>query len=297
MNHTTLKQVRYEIYRCFERGGDALFNLADALLSESQAQSLPQLSLSAFFERKWPSIYEALEDGRIRVKQLRRVLVRALLAQRPDSLAVWIAVDATNIERPEAQTSKDRGYIHLPNLPLVDKPLSVGWQYSKVVLLPEVASSWVPPLDIQRISSTQTAIGVAIEQLRQLKPLVGSRRVIVLADRWYATPEMLRACRELGYSVLIRLKSNRKLYRAPVRTHKRGAPPKDGPLLQGTRPETQQEGLDHEAVGLLAYAAVQRGVGVQLARRSPHDRLGPHVGDREVLILFWPAVGPHENVG
>src|SRR5436853_2153133 len=168
MNHTTLKQVRYEIYRCFERGGDALFNLADALLSESQARSLPQLSLSAFFERKWPSIYEALEDGRIRVKQLRRVLVRALLAQRPDSLAVWIAVDATNIERPEAQTSKDRGYIHLPNLPLVDKPLSVGWQYSKVVLLPEVASSWVPPLDIQRIPTKQTPVEVAIEQLRAL---------------------------------------------------------------------------------------------------------------------------------
>jgi len=48
----------------------------------------------------------------------------------------------------------------------------------------------------------------------------------------------LRACQELGYSVLIRLKSNRKLYRAPVRTHKRGAPPKDGPLFQGKRPET-----------------------------------------------------------
>jgi hypothetical protein len=48
----------------------------------------------------------------------------------------------------------------------------------------------------------------------------------------------LRACHELGYSVLIRLKSNRKLYRVPMRIHKRGAPPKDGPLFQGKRPET-----------------------------------------------------------
>jgi len=48
----------------------------------------------------------------------------------------------------------------------------------------------------------------------------------------------LRACHELGYSVLVRLKSNRKLYRVPVRTHKRGARPKDGPLFQGKRPET-----------------------------------------------------------
>jgi DDE superfamily endonuclease len=145
------------------------------------------------------------------------------------------------VERPEAATSKDRGNVHVSNLPLADKPVSIGWSFSVVALLPETASSWTPILEVQRIASTQTAIGVAIEQLRLLKPLVGARRVIVLADRWYGTPEMLRACRELGYSVLIRLKSHRKLYRAPVRTHKRGAPPKDGPLLQGTRPETQQD--------------------------------------------------------
>ena len=55
MNHTTLEQFRQEISACFEQGADALFNLADALLCESQAQSLPEWSLSAFFERKWES--------------------------------------------------------------------------------------------------------------------------------------------------------------------------------------------------------------------------------------------------
>src|SRR5205823_12755140 len=94
-------------------------------------------------------------------------------------------------------------------------------------------------LDQQRVSSEQTAIGAAIEQLQVLRPLVGKRQVIILADRWYSTPEFLRACHELGYSVLIRLKSNRKLYRVPVRIHQRGAPPKDGALFQGKRPETQ----------------------------------------------------------
>jgi hypothetical protein len=52
---------------------------------------------------------------------------------------------------------------------------------------------------------------------------------------------MLRACRALGYRVLIRLKSNRKLYRKPVRLHPKGPFPKDGALLQGTRKETQSE--------------------------------------------------------
>lgn len=241
MNLNTLKEIRQHAYACMERRGDALFNLCDGLLSEPQARSLPELSHSPFFERQWPSVYAALADGMIDIEALRTLCVQSVLADLPAEAPVWIAVDGTAVERLEAQTSEDRGVIHVSNLPLCDKPVSIGWSFSVVGLLPDPPSSWTPPLDIQRISSTQTAIGVAIEQLRRLKPLLGSRRVIVLADRWYATPEMLRACRELGYSVLIRLKSNRKLYRAPVRIHQRGAPPKDGPLLQGTRPETQTE--------------------------------------------------------
>jgi hypothetical protein len=238
VNFNILKQVRQHLYASFERGADALFNLADALLCESQAQSLPELSLSPFFERQWPSVYEALEDGRINVEQVRALWVKTLLAQTAEDEVIWMAVDSSNLARPDAPTSADRTLIHLSNLPLVDKPIGIGWTFSTVVLLPERTSSWTPILDQQRISSEQTAIGVAIAQLRSLKPLFGTRRVILLADRWYATPEFLRACQELGYSVLIRLKSNRKLYRVPVRTHRRGAPPKDGALFQGKRPET-----------------------------------------------------------
>src|SRR5437588_5097360 len=238
MDFNRLKHIRQQVYASFEQGADALFNLGDALLSESQAQSLPELSLSPFFERQWPSVYEALEDGRINVEQIRAIWVSVLLADRAEHEAIWIAVDGSNIARPHARTSADRTIIHVPNLPLVEKPISIGWAFSTVVLLPEQTSSWTPILEQQRISSEQTAIEVAIAQLQALRPLFGNRRVIILADRWYATPEFLRACQELGYSVLIRLKSNRKLYRVPVRRHKLGAPPKDGPLFQGKRPET-----------------------------------------------------------
>jgi hypothetical protein len=71
---------------------------------------------------------------------------------------------------------------------------------------------------------------VAIAQLQALKPLFGKRRVILLADRGYCTPEFLRACRDLGISVIIRMKSDRKLYRPAVRRHKKGPMPKDGPI-------------------------------------------------------------------
>ena len=211
MDSSRLKQIRQQLYDCFERGADALFNLADALLSESQAQSLPELSVSPFFERQWPSVYEALEDGRINVEHLRALWVKALLWERAESEPIWIGVDTSNLSRADAVTSADRTIIHLPNLPLVDKAIGIGWTFSTVVLIPEQASSWTPILEQARVSSEQTAIEVAIAQLRALRPLFGSRRVIILADRWYGTPAFLRACHELGYSVLIRLKSNRKL--------------------------------------------------------------------------------------
>ena len=67
---TSLRQFRQEIYRCMKRGADAMFNVCDALLCESQAQSLPELSLSAIFERKWPSVYAALSDGNIKEERV-----------------------------------------------------------------------------------------------------------------------------------------------------------------------------------------------------------------------------------
>lgn len=241
MNDITLQHIRHEIYTCFERAGDALFNLVDALVSECQAQSLPELSSSPFFERKWSSVYEALEDGRINVEQLRAVLVKALLAASGDNELVRIALDATNMEKPDAKTSEDRGVIHVSNLPLVDKPLSVGWRVTSRVLLPASPSSWAPTLDQRRISTQETPIEVAIAQLQALKPLFGNRKVIVMADRGYCTPTFLRACRELGYRVLVRLKSDRKLYRPGGRIHPRGPMPKDGAQILGKRKETHTE--------------------------------------------------------
>jgi hypothetical protein len=237
LNFNTLNQIRQQIYDSFERGADALFNLCDALLCEEQARSLPELSQSPFFERAWPSLYQALSHGRINEDLLRKIWVKALLSEMPDGVPVWISVDASSIPRPEAETSADRGIIHVSNLPRAKKPISVGWQFSTVMLLPEEPSSWVGILNQQRIATAQTAIEVASAQLRALVPLI-QRPIIVLADRWYATADFLRACQELGCQVLIRLKRNRKLYRPPVRTSAKGRTPLDGPLFQGTRPET-----------------------------------------------------------
>ncbi len=251
MHINTLEHVRQQMYSCFVRSGDALFNLSDALASESQARSLPELSLSVYFERRWPSVYEALQDGRIDVERLRRVFVQALIADEPTDEPIWLGIDSSGMERLEAESSRDRGMIYVPNMPHATKPVSVGWHFSTVMLLPEQPSSWVGILEQRRISSDQTAIEVGIEQLRAVLPLI-RRPVILLADRWYAVASFVRACHELSCQGLIRLKRNRRLYRAapPRKEKQRGAPCKHGPLFQGTRPETygpadaEWEGVD-----------------------------------------------------
>lgn len=240
MNFNIWKQVRHQTAHCFERSPDALLELVDALSSEPQARSLPELSLSPCFRRKWPSVYEALEDGRVNERGWSQVWTQALLAQHQEP--VWVSVDSTSIARPEAETSPDRGMIYLPNLPHANKPVSVGWQFSTVMLLPTQPSSWGAILSQRRISSTQTAVGVAIQQLEALVALLpaGTR---VLADRWYATGPFVSASSRLHLDALVRLKRNRKLYRKapPPLPGKRGAPRKDGDLFQGSKPETWGE--------------------------------------------------------
>jgi hypothetical protein len=80
MNLNTLQTFRYEVYACFGTAKDVLFNTVDALLTEDRARSFPELSLSASFERRWPSLYEGLEDGQINSSRLCEVFTRFLPA-------------------------------------------------------------------------------------------------------------------------------------------------------------------------------------------------------------------------
>ena len=240
MNINILRQYRHEIYDCFLRARDALFNTVDALMTETAAKSFPEVSQSLWFERKWPSLYEAFEDGRIDEESLRAVFVRYL--PQPDAGKwLWIGIDATSIARPEAVTSADRTAQHVHNLPECQKPITFGWQFSTVVALASPASSWTYLLDQQRVTSQTTAIEVAFAQLKRLVPHLPKHAIVVL-DRGYDANWLWCRCSALGIGVLARLKSNRCFYRAaPPPTGKRGAPRKDGDKLQPNAPTTHGE--------------------------------------------------------
>jgi len=230
-NSNTLRQFRHDLYDCFLRAKDALFNTVDALMTETQATSFPEVSQSLWFERKWPSLYEAFEDGRIDEKRLRELFVRYMPQPDPGKW-LWLGIDASSIARPEAVTSADRTAQYVHNLPECPKPITFGWQFSTVVVLADPASSWTYILDQQRVASHTTAIEGAEGQLRRLMPHLPKNAIVVL-DRGYDANWLWCRCSALDVGVLGRLKSNRCLYRpAPAPTGKKGSPRKDGAKLQ-----------------------------------------------------------------
>jgi len=253
MNVNTLNEFRHAIYSCFERAGDALFNTVDALSSETTAHSFPELSQSPFFARKWPSLYEALEDGKISAKRLREVMVEFAPLPAPGS-CVFVGVDTSDLYRKEAETLADRTMVPIPNLPDCDHAVCPGLVISSVVLLPKEPGQGTWVLDTRRVTSQDVATGVAARQLREVVFLLLKKglRPIIIGDRWYACAPFLKGMAEVCASCLLRVKRNRVFYRPapPRQPGQRGASRKDGARFQCCdesthgEPEGTWEGTD-----------------------------------------------------
>jgi DDE superfamily endonuclease len=235
MNLNTLKEFRHATYACFKQAGDALFNSLDALSSETAAHSFPELSLSPLFERKWASLYEAFEDGRIDGERLRQVFLQ-FAPLKSAGQHVFVGVDTSNLYRPEAQTGADRTLVPVANQPPQAHVVSPGWVISSVVLLPEEAGQGTFVLDTRRVPSCGLATQVAASQLQTVVHLLVDRglRPVIIGDRWYACAPFLARMAEVAASCLVRVKCNRVLYRvAPARQPgQRGASRKDGARFQ-----------------------------------------------------------------
>lgn len=244
MNVNTLNEFRHAMYGSFKRAGDALFNLVDALSTETVAQSFPELSESPFFERKWPSLYEALEDGQINAEKLLQVMVE-FAPLPPAGSHVFVGVDTSSLFRKEAKTLADRTMVPIPNLPDCDHAVCPGLVMSSVVLLPSKPGQGTWVLDTRRVSSQDLATGIAARQLREVVFQLEKKglRPIILGDRWYACAPFLKAMVEVQASCLLRVKCNRVFYRRPKAREpgKKGRPCLDGARFQCCDPATHGE--------------------------------------------------------
>src|SRR3954471_16846765 len=129
-----LRAFRRSFYGCFHRRSDALFELADAILSADggAAPSPAHLSLQASHRRGWGSLYAALNRGRIDDEALRKLLARHPLAGTTEGEATVFAVDASVWARCDAETSPQRGYYYHPSRHSAGQPIVAGWAYQFV---------------------------------------------------------------------------------------------------------------------------------------------------------------------
>jgi hypothetical protein len=231
-----LIQFRQAAYECMGNARDALFELSDAVIQMRQVQSFAELSCAPAFRRKWPSVYEALQDGRPK----RNELLRLYLSQLGTQERLVLTGDHTAWSRVWAETLAGRSYQHQPDPIPGHRPVTIGHGYSTLAVVPEMQGSWALPLLHERITS-QKPVEAGAKQLRQVCPLV-LVRPISLWDSEYGCAAFLSTTADVAADKLIRLRTNLCLEGpTKVRTSPRGASPKHGIKFKFKDPTTWWE--------------------------------------------------------
>lgn len=198
-----LIQFRQAAYSQLGNARDALFELCDAVLLTPGARSFAEFSCSWVFRRKWPSVYEALEDGRPN----RWGLLKLYFQHLPQISRPVLAGDHTAWSRPAAWTLRDRTVEHQPSPVPGNRPITIGHGYSSIVWVPETHSSWALPLLHERIRSDEKPIPKASGQLRQVCQYF-SQRPITLWDAEYGCAAFLQQTADVPADKVIRLRTN-----------------------------------------------------------------------------------------
>jgi DDE superfamily endonuclease len=215
---------RAQLYQCFGRRADALFEICEAVLcSAGRVASLVELSLEKAFRRGHGALYDALAGGDIDVGRLAALVTRSW--QIPDEGPVKIAVDVSAWPRPDAVTSD--GLCHCYAACRCDgaRKTIPGWPFSFAAGLEWGATSWTALLDAARVGPDDDATAVAVaqvggvvERLDRAGALRGRPATVVAFDAGYDLTRIsyLAAERGLAVQVLGRVRNDRVYYSAPA---------------------------------------------------------------------------------
>jgi DDE superfamily endonuclease len=215
-----LHTFRRSFYKCFHRRSDALFELADAILTaDGGAPSPAHLSLQASHRRSWGSLYAALDRGRIDDEALRKLLSRHPLAGAEGKIPVY-AVDVSVWDRCDAERSPERGYYYHPSRHSAGQPIVAGWAYQFIAQLNFVRESWTAPVDVRRVRPVQDTNVVAAEQVRSfLRRSVPFRRrdatPLFVFDAGYDPVKVQQGLEGCPCQILVRLRAGRRFYGDP----------------------------------------------------------------------------------
>jgi hypothetical protein len=124
-----LQHFRNEAYQLLRPAKDANFDLMDAVLTTRTVYSFAELSLSTVFRRKYPIIYEAIDDCRPKTNKLMQLYLNQIPRLEPGQRIILVG-DHTPWTRTEAPTLRDRTYEHGAKV-ISCKPITLGHGYSQ----------------------------------------------------------------------------------------------------------------------------------------------------------------------
>lgn len=279
MKRPRLEQFRQAAYEYLGRAKDATFELTDAILLTKNIYCLAELSLSPVFRRKWPSIYEALQDSRPQ----RQKLMQLYIKQIPTEKRPLLAGDHTNWSRPDAVKLKERTYEHSGTSIPGNKPITVGQGYSTIAWIPEQEGSWALPLRHERITSAESPISKAIWQLKQVCKYLRVRPISVWDSEYGCAPFVLKTA-NIPADILVRLRSNLCLWGKPEAYSGKGRPKKHGDKFKLNEPTTWNEAtsvleINDPKLGRVRVSLWKdlhfRQAATRLEFRLKHDKMTP----------------------
>jgi hypothetical protein len=249
-----LATFRADLYACFTRRRDALFDLTDALLTADAVPSPVHLSLAPAHRRGWGSLYAALAAGRLDVAALRALLARHPLA---DGQPVY-AIDCSVWVRDDAETSPARGFYYHPSRHSAGQPIVAGWAYQWLAQLSFTRDSWTAPLDVQRLHPGDDANDRAVEQIRRLVALRpgGGPAPLFVFDAGYDPVPLTEGLADTRAAILVRLRRDRCFYADPASQPPTGRPRRHGSKFVCADPATWSAPSDDLCVEDSRYGTV-----------------------------------------
>ena len=199
---------------------DALSEALDALCLTGSLSSFPLLSLSKVFRRQWHSLYKAVERGTVKDEWLSCHLAR----QVPRKGIQYYSLDSSAWARPRARTMDDRQYVYHPTAAVNGGSVCIGYPYSLLDWVPQAHCSWSLSVSVKRIPSNTTAGEMGIAQVKELsrnRAELQEGMDIVAADGKYGNARFLRPLQDQNCGIVVRLRQDRVLYRAPEQPRKR----------------------------------------------------------------------------
>jgi hypothetical protein len=231
---TRIIRFRQGLYELLPRRADAILDLVDAWTGNTRARSPVELSLSPLFRREYGSVYDAIDNlfvpstpeaAATERRAHEQGLLRLIASTLPPPRRFWLlGIDKTPAPRRFAVTLPDRAFVYQPPTLRGNKPVTIGHDYSTLAALPEKAvpatPPWLIPLLVRRVTSAETAISVAVEQITAVmtdQPLPFHDDLCVqVEDSSYSGVTFLGPVAQLPHWVtLVRLPGNRKVSHSP----------------------------------------------------------------------------------